>query len=118
MSKPRSSHRVLEFKLGIVGRVLAAENVTALARELKLMRKDLYVWPEGTDRGAAEQPFADQGLLLVNRMDAMHLPASMAACVQIQPLATTFRNEDNMILNCQVVGLRLSHSSIGGDPFV
>jgi transposase-like protein len=45
MSKLRSSHRFFsrEFKLGIVGRMLAGENVSVLARELKLLRKDLYV---------------------------------------------------------------------------
>jgi transposase len=33
-----------EFKLTAVRRMLAGENVTALARELKLLRKDLYLW--------------------------------------------------------------------------
>ena len=43
MSKSRSSHRVFSraFKLGIVHRMLAGENVSALARELKFSRKDL-----------------------------------------------------------------------------
>jgi len=38
MSKPKSSHRVFsrDFKLGIVNRMLAGEQVSALARELKL----------------------------------------------------------------------------------
>jgi hypothetical protein len=46
MSKSKSSPRVFsrEFKLGVVRRMLAGENVSALGRELKLMRKDLYVW--------------------------------------------------------------------------
>ena len=46
MSKSKSSPRVFsrEFKLGIIRRMLAGENVSALGRELKLMRKDLYVW--------------------------------------------------------------------------
>jgi hypothetical protein len=45
MSKSKSSPRVFsrEFKLGVVRRMLAGENVSALGRELKLMRKDLYV---------------------------------------------------------------------------
>src|SRR6516225_7173796 len=30
-------------------------------------------WPRRIDRGAGEQPFADQGLLLVHRVDAMDL---------------------------------------------
>jgi transposase-like protein len=33
-----------EFKLKVVRRMLAGENVSALARELKVLRKDLYVW--------------------------------------------------------------------------
>jgi transposase len=33
-----------EFKLGIIRRILAGENVSALGRELKLSRKDLYAW--------------------------------------------------------------------------
>ncbi len=42
MSKSKSSPRVFSraFKLGI----WRARNVSALGRELKLMRKDLYVW--------------------------------------------------------------------------
>ena len=30
-------------------------------------------WPRRIDRGAGEQIFADKGLLLVHRVDAMHL---------------------------------------------
>ena len=46
MSKPKNRARVFnrEFKVGIVGRMLAGENVSALARELRFSRKDLYVW--------------------------------------------------------------------------
>src|SRR6266436_4759077 len=33
-----------EFKLSAVRRMLAGENVSALARELAVLRKDLYVW--------------------------------------------------------------------------
>jgi transposase len=33
-----------EFKLKVVRRMLAGENVSALARELKVLRKDLYYW--------------------------------------------------------------------------
>ena len=60
MPKPRSSHRVFsrEFKLGIVRRMLAGENVSVLARELKLMRKELYVW---RDRFLAGGPEALRG---------------------------------------------------------
>jgi transposase-like protein len=60
MSRVKSSHRVFsrEFKIGIVGRILAGENVSALARELKFGRKDLYVW---RDRFLAGGPQALRG---------------------------------------------------------
>lgn len=35
-----------ELKLAAVRRMLAGENVSALARELKVLRKDLYKWRE------------------------------------------------------------------------
>jgi transposase len=56
MSKPKSSHRVFsrEFKVGIVRRMLAGENVTALARELRFSRKDLYVWRDRLLAGGPE----------------------------------------------------------------
>jgi transposase len=33
-----------EFKVKMVRRMLAGENVSALAREVKVLRKDLYAW--------------------------------------------------------------------------
>lgn len=55
-SKPKSSHRVFsrEFKVGIVCRMLAGENVSALARELKMTRKDLYAWRDRFQTGGPE----------------------------------------------------------------
>jgi len=55
-SKPKSSHRVFsrEFKIGIVCRMLAGENVSALARELKMTRKDLYAWRDRFQAGGPE----------------------------------------------------------------
>jgi len=46
MSKSKSSPRVFsrEFKLGIIRRILAGENVSALGRQLRMSRKDLYAW--------------------------------------------------------------------------
>jgi transposase-like protein len=46
MSKLTSSHRGFsrEFKLEAVRRVLAGEKVSAVTRDLKLPRNDLYVW--------------------------------------------------------------------------
>ena len=40
-----------EFKLKVVRRMLAGENVSALARELKVLRKDLCVWRVTRDPG-------------------------------------------------------------------
>ena len=59
MSKSKSP-RVFnrEFKLGIIRRILAGENVSALGRELKLSRKDLYAW---RDRFLAGGPQALRG---------------------------------------------------------
>jgi transposase len=60
MPKPKSSHRVFsrEFKVGIVGRMLAGESVSGLARELKFTRKDLCAW---RDRFLAGGPEALRG---------------------------------------------------------
>src|SRR5918999_4367064 len=56
MSKPRPPSRVFsrEFKLGAVRRMLAGENVSALARELKVQRNDLYVWRDRFRSGGAD----------------------------------------------------------------
>jgi len=56
MSKSKSSPRVFsrEFKLGIIRRILAGENVSALGRELKLTRKDLYAWRDRFLEGGPE----------------------------------------------------------------
>src|SRR5262245_23617394 len=43
-----------EFKLEAVRRLLAGENVSALARELKVQRNDLYVWRDRFRSGGAE----------------------------------------------------------------
>jgi transposase-like protein len=40
-----------EMKLAAVRRMLAGENVSALARELKVLRKDLYKWRAGFRAG-------------------------------------------------------------------
>ena len=41
-----------KFKLAAVHRMLAGENVSALARELKVLRKDLTAGAIVTDQGA------------------------------------------------------------------
>jgi transposase len=43
-----------EFKLSVVRRMLAGENVSALARELQVLRKDLYVWRDRFRAGGPE----------------------------------------------------------------
>jgi transposase len=55
MPKPRKA-RVFsrEFKLSVVRRMLAGENVSALSRELEVLRKDLYVWRDRFRAGGPE----------------------------------------------------------------
>jgi transposase len=74
-SKPKSSPRVFsrEFKIGIVCRMLAGENVSALARELKMTRKDLYAW---RDRFQAGGPEALRGRGRPRKAEAAGLAAS------------------------------------------
>ncbi len=69
MSKRKSSHRVFsrEFKVGIVRRMLAGENVSALARELKFTRKDLYVWRDRFLAGGPEALRATHHRLIQER---------------------------------------------------
>jgi transposase-like protein len=43
-----------EFKLSAVRRMLAGENVSALSRELGVLRKDHYVWRERFRAGGPE----------------------------------------------------------------
>ena|SRR5581483_1856436 len=43
-----------EFKLEVVRRMLAGENVSVLARELKVLRKDLYAWRKRFRTGGPE----------------------------------------------------------------
>jgi transposase-like protein len=73
--KPKSSHRVFsrEFKIGIVCRLQAGESVSALARELKMTRKDLYAW---RDRFQAGGPEALRGRGRPRKAEAAGLAAS------------------------------------------
>jgi transposase len=43
-----------EFKLAAVRRMLSGEKVSALSRELSVLRKDLYVWRDRFRAGGAE----------------------------------------------------------------
>jgi transposase-like protein len=58
MSKSKSRVLSREFKLSAVRRILAGENVSALARELRVGRKDLYIW---RDRFRSDGPEALRG---------------------------------------------------------
>lgn len=58
MSKKKCRVKSREFKLAAVSRLLAGENVSALARELRVLRKDLYVW---RDRFRSGGPAALRG---------------------------------------------------------
>lgn len=53
MSQERRRVFNQEFKVGAVQRMLAGENVCALARELEVSRKELYVWRERFRVGGA-----------------------------------------------------------------
>ena len=53
MSQTRRGPFDQEFKLAAVQRMLAGENVSALARELDVQRKDLYVWRDRYRVGGA-----------------------------------------------------------------
>ena len=44
MPKQRSRVFSRAFKLAAVRRMMAGENVSALSRELQVLRKDLYYW--------------------------------------------------------------------------
>jgi transposase len=54
MSKPRIRIFSRAFKLAAVRRMLAGENVSALSRELQVLRKDLYVWRDRFRAGGPE----------------------------------------------------------------
>lgn len=54
MSKSKSRVLSREFKLSAVRRILAGENVSVLARELKVGRKDLYIWRDRFRSGGPE----------------------------------------------------------------
>jgi transposase len=54
MSKKKCRVKSREFKLAAVSRLLAGENVSTLARELRVLRKDLYVWRDRFRSGGPE----------------------------------------------------------------
>jgi transposase len=56
MSRIKPPPRVFSraFKLGIIRRIMAGENVSALGREVRLSRKDLYAWRDRFLTGGPE----------------------------------------------------------------
>ena len=51
-SKRKARRRFeVEFKLKVVKRLLKGESVTALSREVGVLRKDLYLWKRAYQRG-------------------------------------------------------------------
>ena len=54
MSKSIARVFTREFKLSVLNRMAAGENVSALARELKLRRKLLYAWRDNFRAGGPE----------------------------------------------------------------
>jgi transposase len=71
----KSARRVFsrKFKLSAVNRMLRGENVSELARELQVRRKDLYLW---RDHFRAGGPEALRG---IGRPRKVAVPASIAA---------------------------------------
>jgi transposase len=54
MSKRKFRVFTRAFKLAAVRRMLAGENVSALSRELQVLRKDLYLWRDRFRAGGPE----------------------------------------------------------------
>jgi transposase-like protein len=91
MSKSKSLPRVFsrEFKLTVVRRMLAGENVSALARELKVLRKDLYAW---RDRFRSGGPEALRGRGRPRKAEtAVRAASGKNAGDRAAPIPTTFR---------------------------
>jgi transposase-like protein len=87
-SNPKPSHRVFsrEFKISIVCRMLAGESVSALARELKMTRKDLYAW---RDRFQAGSPDALRGRSRPHKTEAAGLAVSGVPPYVARPFPTS-----------------------------
>src|SRR5882724_6580888 len=67
-----------EFKLRVVGRMLAGENVSALAREVKVLRKDLYAW-RGRFRSGGPEALRGRGRPRKAEAVAAHAAAEPSA---------------------------------------
>lgn len=50
-SKRKARRFEVEFKLKVVKRLLKGESVTTVAREVGVLRKDLYLWKKAYQRG-------------------------------------------------------------------
>ena len=87
---PKKAIRVFsrEFKLKVVRRMLAGENVSALARELKILRKDLYVW---RDRFRSGGPEALRGRGRPRKAASVNLAKEVAKSASSPPDAASQR---------------------------
>src|SRR5215207_4048895 len=85
---PKKSVRVFsrEFKLKVVRRMLAGESVSALAREFKVLRKDLYVW---RDRFRSGGPEALRGRGRPRRLESARVVPSVTAKSAASPVDAT-----------------------------
>jgi transposase len=81
MSKSASRIFSREFKLSAVCRILAGENVSALSRELKVRRKDLYLWRSRVRSGGPEA-LRSRGR---PRKEAVVLPAVAGSVAKAAP---------------------------------
>ena len=82
-----------EFKLKVVRRMLAGENVSALAREVKVLRKDLYAWRDrfrsgGPDalRGPGRPRKTQAAVSAVTAKSTANPPPAAAAAKRIAEL--------------------------------
>lgn len=81
----KSARRVLsrKFKLSAVSRMLRGENVSALARELQVRRKDLYLWRDHFRVGGPE------ALRGVGRPRKVAVSAASPAKAKVAPAAAS-----------------------------
>jgi transposase len=54
MRRKKSRRFSREFKVQAVQRILSGENMSELSRELRVLRKDLYVWKQAYQRGGEQ----------------------------------------------------------------
>jgi transposase-like protein len=83
------------FKVTAVSRMLAGENVSALARELGVLRKDLYLWRDRFKAGGAEARLSWKGANPAAAHRNRRQPKSGAAGPRRRPAPTWCRRSCN-----------------------